>query len=89
MGVAVLDRRRLLQGSLALMSLGLFPGCGFISPRTWEPARVPRVGALLPFSLPGQGLSQPFHDGLREAGYIVGETLHVEYRSSEEGRATP
>jgi putative ABC transport system substrate-binding protein len=77
------SRRRFLRGGRAMAGLGLLAGCGVIPLRSREQARVPRVGVLFPFSLPAQGFSQPFHEGLREVGYVVGENIHVEYRSSD------
>jgi len=40
-----LDRRRMIEGSLALVGLGLLSGCE--SPRfPWQAAKVPRIGFL-------------------------------------------
>jgi ABC-type uncharacterized transport system substrate-binding protein len=48
------------------------------------PARVPRIGYLVlsPLVDPPSAERQAFLDGLRDLGYVVGQTLMVEYRSA-------
>lgn len=74
-------RRRLLQGSLALTSLGLLASCGVV-PGPWQPtAKVPRIGYVVS-NAPGGKNAEALADGLREVGYVEGHTLTVEWRSA-------
>jgi ABC-type uncharacterized transport system substrate-binding protein len=51
------------------------------------PAKVPRIGVLLPGSAPSAGEPSPnldsFRQGLRELGYVEGRSIAIEYRWSE------
>jgi putative ABC transport system substrate-binding protein len=80
------SRRRFLRGSLALAGLGLLSGCGVQLPPAQPPAKVPRIGypevnpvttALV------QAQTQAFREGLREFGYVEGQTIAVELRSAD------
>ena len=74
-------RRRLLQGGLALAGLGLLAGCSGRPP--WQQgARAPRIGYLAS-GVAGGPTEIAFVEGLRELGYIDGETIAVEYRLAE------
>src|SRR5689334_3013804 len=73
------DRRRLVQGGLALAVLGLLAGCG----RPAQRAGVVRVGVLRGGTGTSERPPQPLVDGLREHGYVEGENLAIELRSAE------
>src|SRR5262249_28381206 len=67
------SRRRLLRGSLALASLSLL--CAG--------PKAPRIGFLAVGSREGRAfLIEGFLQGLREHGYVEGQNLVIEYRSS-------
>ena len=78
------SRRRFLQGSGALASLGLIAGCG-VSPGPWaQPARPRRIGWLLNGSPTSQVPQQEaLLQGLRELGYVEGRDVTFERRYSE------
>ena len=82
MGVVVLDRRRFLQGSLALTGLGLFTGCGLPSLPWQQPARVPRIGYTWngPVSPTFTSLKDAFVEGMRDLGYVENQTFVLEVR---------
>ena len=76
------SRRRLIQGSVALVSLGLLAGCLPVSP-----TRVPRVGILTTASLE-TGRRKPqldaFKDHLGRLGYVEGQHVLLEARWSDD-----
>jgi putative ABC transport system substrate-binding protein len=75
------DRRRFLRGGLGLVSLGPLSGCA--PPRLpWQPSPVRRIGVLT--NSPDSTLWDAFRDGLRELGYVDGQNISIDYRSSEE-----
>ena len=76
-GCAGQSRRRFLQGSLALGGLGLLAGCGLVPPQA-QPAKVRRIGVL--GDSPAGSRWDAFRDGLRDLGYVDGQTLAIEYR---------
>jgi ABC-type uncharacterized transport system substrate-binding protein len=79
-----LSRRLLLRSAaafgLSAVGLAAFSGCGLI-PAQPAHARIPRIGTLAP--APGTEQWDPFRAGLREAGWIEGETITIEWRSAE------
>jgi putative tryptophan/tyrosine transport system substrate-binding protein len=77
-------RRSFLQGGLALAGIGVAAGCGQASPPWQRPAKVPRVG-ILPLTTPASGASllDAFRGGLRDLGYVEGQTIILEPRFSE------
>jgi putative ABC transport system substrate-binding protein len=75
-----LSRRRFLRGGLGLVGLGLLAGCGGLSSPVAQPSRVPRIGWLSPVNGPGSREFEAFRQGLRELGYIEGQTLALEHR---------
>jgi putative ABC transport system substrate-binding protein len=77
-----LSRRQVLHGSLALAGWGLLSGCGA---GPWQqPAKLPRVGLLLPGAQAGSAASvAAFTDGLRNFGYVEGQTIVVEARFAD------
>jgi len=70
----------MLQGSLALAGLGLLSGCG-LAPLGLQQTRIPRIGALR--FVPGDPFAVAFLGGLRDLGYIEGQTIAIEWRSAE------
>jgi putative ABC transport system substrate-binding protein len=80
-------RRCFLQGSLALVGLGLFSGCGGLPLPGRQPAKILRIGFL--------GLTtvvdvlEAFRDGLRELGYVEGRTVVIEARWAESNEQFP
>src|SRR5215210_6802110 len=71
--------RRAFVQAVGMVSLGLLAGCGRLPWQGQQPAKVPRIGYLSPFS-PQHPFSEAFRDGLREQGYVEGENIAVEYR---------
>jgi putative ABC transport system substrate-binding protein len=76
-------RRQFLRSSLALAGLGLLAGCGVLPPQAQPPAKVPRVGFLSPANGPGSREFEGLRQGLRELGYVEGQSLVSEYRLAE------
>ena len=83
------DRRRFLQGGLALAGLGLVSGCGVLPSPAPRPARPARVGLLSPYSLEPSPESATFRQALRDLGYRDGREVTVVPRwgSSPQGLA--
>src|SRR5947207_4658930 len=81
MSVRTVNRRQLLQGSLALAGLGLLPGCQSL-PFQAQPARVPRIGSIWPGTADSP-LVEAFRQGLQELGYVEGRNISVEWRFAE------
>jgi putative ABC transport system substrate-binding protein len=48
-----------------------------------EVRKVPRIGILDFFPSPSDFV-EPFHEGLRELGYVDGKNIHIEYQSAEQ-----
>lgn len=84
MGVVTLNRRRFLQGSVAVAGLGLFSGCGIVASLAGKPARVRRVGILNQNSAPPTPSDWPglvvWRQQMAELGWIEGQNLLVEFR---------
>jgi putative tryptophan/tyrosine transport system substrate-binding protein len=79
--MSAVSRRHLIQGA-GIAGVGLLAGCGRLPWLAQVPAPVPRIAFLsnAPLaSLPVGALRQ----GLREHGYVEGQSIHVEYRSAE------
>jgi putative ABC transport system substrate-binding protein len=74
-------RRTFFQSSLALIGLGLLSGCGLLPSRA-PSASVPRIGYLSINSQDAQpaGWLDAFREGMRQAGYIEGQNIGMEYR---------
>jgi putative ABC transport system substrate-binding protein len=45
-----------------------------------KPAKIPTVGVLLPYSAGSDARIEALREGLRELGYIEGQTIRMEYR---------
>src|SRR6187200_219196 len=76
-------RRDLLRGGLALAGLAMASGCGLGVPPWAPPARrLPRVGFLK--QPPVLNYVDAFRDGMREHGYVEGESFIFEYRYVEQ-----
>ena len=86
--MVVRSRRALLRGGLGLAGLTMLGGCGLQAPRllSGPPSRkVPRIGYFAAASLEDPlvaSLREAFQGGLREQGYVEGETIEVVYRSA-------
>jgi len=82
--VDALNRRRFLQGTLALAGLGLLSGCGVPLRPSASPARIPKVGWLeagTPAS--SEPNLEAFRRGLRELGYVEGQNIGIELRYAD------
>jgi len=72
------NTRRVFIGTLVVFLLA--------APLTAEaqaPAKVPRIGFLSPLSLTGDTRLESFLQGLRELGYVDGQTIAIEFRFAE------
>jgi putative ABC transport system substrate-binding protein len=79
----ILSRRRFLQGA-GLASLGLLVGCGSLPFSAAQPAKIPRVGFLATDpEVTDRVTTEAVRAGLRELGYVEGQSLVVEYRYAE------
>jgi putative tryptophan/tyrosine transport system substrate-binding protein len=78
-----LSRRRLVQGA-GVAGLGLLAACGRLAGPA-PPSRIRHVG-YLGGGFPGEPSEVAFLEGLRELGYVEGQTLTLERRFAE-GRA--
>jgi len=78
------SRRRFLQAGLALTGIGLLSGCGMPLLPGQQPAKVPRIGFLAPGTREGRApLIEGLLEGLRDLGYVEGQSIAIEYRFSE------
>jgi putative ABC transport system substrate-binding protein len=71
-------RRRFLQGSVALASLGLLAGCGQL-PARQRPFRKRLIGYLVPDVVPTDS-TRAFVEGMAALGYVDGENVEIVYR---------
>src|SRR5262245_29953571 len=80
-------RRHVLQRGLALIGFGLVAGCR----NAWlpgQPASLRRIGYLAPDlspspTRPPAPILTAFIEGLRELGYVDGQTVQIVYRWGE------
>ena len=75
------SRRQFVQ-DVGVAGLGLLAGCGRLPGQT--PAKVPRIGFLVGVLTASSPEAEAFRQGLREYGYIEGQSIAVEWRSAEE-----
>jgi putative ABC transport system substrate-binding protein len=80
------SRRHLVRCSIPLAGLTIASGCGLV-PRAHQQPRTPRVG-FLTLRTVTDGL-EAFRDGLRELGYIEGQTITIEERRAESNEQFP
>ena len=79
-------RRLFLCRGAALAGLGLLAAVGLVALPWQRPTRVPRIGYLgVGPSGPYPALLGAFREGLRELGYVEGESIAIEYRLTDEG----
>src|SRR5581483_9165445 len=65
----------------ARSGLGLLAGCGRLPWQAQEPVRAPRIGFLSPGSAEATShVVESFRQGLREHGYVEGQTIDIEWR---------
>jgi putative ABC transport system substrate-binding protein len=74
-----LSRRRFLQGSAALAGLALVSGCSRLPMRA-QPPKVRRIGFL---AVELRQYHEALFQGLRDHGYVEGQTIAVERRSAD------
>ena len=75
----MVSRRSFIGGTLALFS-------GVLAAQDKKPARVFRIGVLDPLPLSSNAANmEQLRKGLRDAGYVEGQTFAIEYRTSEGG----
>jgi putative ABC transport system substrate-binding protein len=76
------SRREILQRSLVLAGVSLLSGCDMFGRQS---AKVPRIGFLAVGSREGRKfMIDSLLEGLRERGYVEGQTILIEYRFSED-----
>src|SRR6266542_2493238 len=79
-----MSRRHFLQASLVLTGLTLLSGCGLSPLPGQQASRVPRIGFLTAGSLASDAAwIEAFRQGLRELGYVEGQSIAIEYRYGE------
>jgi putative ABC transport system substrate-binding protein len=71
-----IQRRELI---VTLGSVAAWP----IAARAQQPAKVPRVGILSPAASETAGTLTAFREGIRDLGYIEGETIALDFRLSK------
>ena len=79
-------RRQFVQGSLAFAGVGLFSVCAVL-PWTQRTRALPRVGFLK--QPPLLDYMDAFLAGMREQGYVEGETFLLDYRYVEQAGQLP
>src|SRR5437764_2285611 len=82
MGLVLLSRRQFLQGSLALAGSDVLLSCGLPPSFGQRGAKVPHIGYLAAGGAGGP-TELAFLDGLRERGYIDGQTITIDYRLAD------
>jgi putative tryptophan/tyrosine transport system substrate-binding protein len=77
-------RRQCLQAGLGLAGSSLLSGCGVLPPALAPAAPVPKLGFLTGSTLSAIAVrTDAFRQGLRDAGYVEGSTVVIEWRSAE------
>src|SRR5687768_10694101 len=91
MGIVTPSRRKFLQGSVALMGLGLLSGCG-LPPLPWQQTpRVHRIGYLWngAASPTFMSLRDAFLQGMRDLAYVEDQTFMLETRRANGDAGLP
>ena len=70
-----MDRRTILTGSVCFLAAPL-------AAEAQQTHKIPRIGALV-VAAPGLPSVEGFRQGLRELGYVEGQSIAVEYRYAE------
>jgi putative ABC transport system substrate-binding protein len=82
------SRREFLRAATVAGTAG-FLGLGSEAVDAQQPAKVWRIGFLIPGSPSGYSIrTEAFRQGLRQLGYVEGKTIAIEYRYAE-GLAAP
>ena len=77
---------------MKLRTIGLIVTCALgilstLSAEAQQPAKVPRIGVLVPWPAPTPAAPSPlleaFRQGLRELGHVEGQNIAIEYRWAE------
>src|SRR6266508_1236329 len=77
------SRRLFVQGA-GMTGLALLAGCGRLPWQAQQPAKVPRLGFLLPGSRSAFSTrAEAVRRGLAQFGYVEGENIIIEYRYAE------
>ena len=74
------NRRRFLQGGLVAAGLAVLSGCGSVRLPWQAGPKIPRIGVLLATGDPGDADSTALREGLRDLGYVEGQTVALEWR---------
>ena len=56
-----------------------------LAARAQQPAKVPRIGILSPAASETAGTLTAFREGIRDLGYVEGQTIALDFRLSKEG----
>lgn len=76
-------RRQVVQGGLILAGASLLVACGLPAPFGGPKSKIPVIGFLAPGSAESRApLVEGFRLGLKDAGYVEGQNVVVEYRYS-------
>jgi putative tryptophan/tyrosine transport system substrate-binding protein len=80
------SRRQFLQTSLSLAGLSLLAACRGV-PLPWQhPTRIAKIGILLPYGEndpESAAMMEPLRGGVRELGYVEGQTVVLESRFAD------
>jgi len=71
---------------MGAVGLALAAGCGLLPSSAPQPVRVPRIGyfsADRPDDGPALGNHEAFRQGLRDLGYVEGQNIAIDWRSTE------
>jgi putative tryptophan/tyrosine transport system substrate-binding protein len=77
------NRRLWLRGGLAVAGLSLLSGCGLVPFPASPPSHVARIGWLSPVNGPGSREFEAVRQGLRELGYVEGQTVTIDSRLTD------
>jgi putative ABC transport system substrate-binding protein len=80
-----LSRRKFMQGA-GVAGLALLAGCAQLPGQAPPPAKLARIGLLLPYTADSAAsleLIEAFRAGLQDWGYVEGQNVVLEYRYSD------